>query len=195
MRRPESLLIFYPVFPVFPALSDPCTFRFPHFQFSRLLAFPAVSVIASGFLSNSPHLQRHNSRSDAGTINRIQQRHGQPHLKPRTKPHHQYVFPGIRAIDNSSDHTANSVASPAAGKDTGYTSDVSTCFDSYHAFPYPFRLERPTPIARAPYQSLNISRSSRDVEGLFGKSLNNSRKRQFRRDIEISRYVEHDGQS
>ena len=69
------------------------------------------------------------------------------------------------------------------------------------AFPFPETLLHhntgitPTPIARAPYQSLNISRSSRDVEGLFGKSLNNSRKRQFRRDIEISRYVEHDGQS
>ena len=92
---------------------------------------------------------------------------------------------GVRAIDNSSARTASSVASPAAGKDTGYTSDVSTCFDSYHAFPYPFRLEHPTPIARAPYQSLNISRSSRDVERLFEKSLNNSRKRQYRRDIEI----------
>ena len=92
------------------------------------------------------------------------------HVRPAGRLLPAYdVCPGIRAIDNSPDHTANSVASPAAGKDTGCKSDVSTCFDSYHSFPYPFRLEHPTPIARAPYQSLNISRSSRDVEGLFGK--------------------------
>ena len=44
MRRPESLLIFYPVFPVFPALSNPRTFRSLHFQIPALSVFPSFGL-------------------------------------------------------------------------------------------------------------------------------------------------------
>ena len=76
MRRPESLLIFYPVFLVFPALSDPCTFRSLHFQIPALSAFPSF-----GFSSRFSHCFRLfvEYPSSAATQRSVRRRNRKPH--------------------------------------------------------------------------------------------------------------------
>lgn len=65
MRRPESLLIFYPVFLVFPALSDPRTFSFPVFW-----PFQPLQSLLQAFIEHP---------SSAATQQSVRRRNRKPH--------------------------------------------------------------------------------------------------------------------
>ena len=65
MRRPESLLIFYPVFLVFPALSDPRTFSFPVFW-----PFQPLQSLLQAFVEHP---------SSAATRQSVRRRNRKPH--------------------------------------------------------------------------------------------------------------------